>query len=242
MLDQIKAHFLHILAIAYATALPYLNAKLGLHLTDNHIHGVQGLCGMLMAAIWHKGIIQAKAAQLLKVAPLLMLAIGLAGCALSPAQIEADTAMGTNLGLTGAVIFDKAKVVEIQADAVQVAQAINQAVLPQFQPSSTASGLLNSAVSQALPHLQVRLSSLKHGPEILAAIALLQGPLSGALGMTASPTAALSPAAQLNALAFFSGVSQGIATFTGNASLAPPPLPTAPVAPVAPPSPPTAPK
>lgn len=226
-------HWAH---IAVAIGLAAFRDKL--HIDPKHLHVVNALQALSMLLAEFPGLkakLQGFLGQAQKAAACLLL-LSLASCALSPAQIEADTALGTNLGLSGAVIFDKAKAVEIQADATQVAQAINQAVIPTFQPGATSSGLLNSAVSQAMLHLQGRLQALKHGPEILGAIALIQGPLSSALGMTASPTALLSPAAQMNALAFFSGVSQGIATFTGNASLAPPPLPTALVAPVVPPA------
>lgn len=154
------------------------------------------------------------------------------GCALSPQQIETDTSIAVNVGLQASTIFDKSKTAEIQADAVTVAQAINSAVLPQFQPGATSGALLNSAVQQAELHLAAKLAALKHGPEILGLVTLLQAPLSGMLGVTASPTALMSATARQNALGFFSGISQGISAFTGNASLAPPPLPAMPVVPV----------
>lgn len=202
-----------------------------LHLKEGHVYSLHTLAGIILAYLWHLGITLAKAK--LKSASLLVAGVGLVaateGCSLTPQQIETDTAVAVNLGLQGATIFDASKKPEIQADAVAIAQTINSVVLAQFMPGARAGALLNSAAQQVIPHLQARLAALKHGPEILAVISLLQVPLTSALGGTASPTALMSSTAQMNTLAFFSGVSQGISTFTGNAALMPPPLPAMPV-------------
>lgn len=225
--------------LAAGFVVPLLKDKL--HIDTAHVHGFHGLClaalGVVLRSTWVKTEADKMRTTLLQTAKIvgpILLVMGIAGCSLSPQQIETDTAVAVNVGLQGATIFDRTKTGEIQTDAVTVAQAINSAVLPQFQPGATSGALLNSAVAQVVPHLQARLATLRHGQEILAVVGLLEAPLASALGGTASPTAIMSATARQNALAFFSGVSQGISAFTGNATLAPPPLPSMPVVPVAP--------
>jgi hypothetical protein len=69
MLAKLKGHILEIVTIIYATALPYLNAKFGLQHTTNSMHGIQAMCLTLLAALWHKGVIQAKVEALLSGPP-----------------------------------------------------------------------------------------------------------------------------------------------------------------------------
>lgn len=229
------------IAVLVGLAVAYCNHKYNWGLTTGEVLSFLGLVGVMVCKHWHldakfpelAGVVKKVAAA----SAVLVLALAMGGCSLTPQQIETDTAVAVNVGLNGATIFDKAEAQRIKDDAVAVAQAINQAVLPQFQPGATSATLLNSSVAQAQLHLQARLASLKHGPEILGIVGLLQAPLSSALGATASPTALMSATARMNALAFFSGVSQGISAFTGNAALAPPPLPSMPVVPQAAPPP-----
>lgn len=229
------------LLVLVGLAVAYCNHKFGWGLSQGEVLGFLGTVALVVCKHWHLDAKFPEVAGLVKkiaaAGAVLVLALAMGGCSLTPQQIETDTAVAVNVGLNGATIFDKGKADEIKTDAIAVAQAINSAVLPQFQPGATSGALLNSAVQQATLHLQARLASLKHGQEIMGIIGLLQAPLAGALGSTASPMALLSATAKMNALAFFSGVSQGISAFTGNAALAPPPLPSVPVVPQAAPPP-----
>lgn len=225
-------HIAHVVG-AYLLASHHRDAGID----SNHVPWIIGLQGLSMLLTEFPGL-RAKLQSWLGAASkavgcllAVVLALAVGGCSLTPQQIETDTAIAVSVGLQGATVFDKAKADEIKKDAVEVAKAINAVVLPTFQPGATSGVLLSSTVNQVVPHLQARLAGLKHGSEILGIITLLQGPLSSALGATAAPTAALSPSAQMNALGFFSGVSQGISAFTGDPTLAPPPLPSVPVVP-----------
>lgn len=250
MFASIKAKAVSILAILWAAALPWLNAKLGLHMTDNHIHGNQGLCAMLLAHLWHEDVSLSKIRQLLAASGKTMaagagilMAFVLSGCSgMTPAQIQADTAIGVTLGLTGAVIFDPAEKPSIDKDVRTAATLLDQVIIPQFFPGANAGQLANAAVTQGISLITKKLAASPTGGKITEVLTLIQGPLSAALGATASPTAPMSAATQAQALGFFSGAAQGCATYLKDPTLNPPTPPPAPApAPPAPPAPPPAP-
>jgi hypothetical protein len=177
-------------------------------------------------------------------ATIALLSLSAIGCALSPAQVQADTAIGVALLLDTAVRVEPKEQPNIDKEATTLATTVNE-IIPQFFPGATAAQLSSVVVTQVTTLLRTKLSTSPNGPKIMGIIDLLQGPLNSALGTTASPTAKLTDSQRAYALAFFSAVSQGIAAHTKNQALNPPLPPTpAPVPPsTAPPAPsPTPPK
>ena len=241
MFAQIKAKVVSLLAIAWAALLPWLNAKLGLHMTDNHIHGNQGLCGMLLAHLWHEDVSLSKIKQLMAAAGkpmaaavLGLLGVGLAGCTVTPGEIQATTALFVGSGLTVATIADAKAKDKISADCRVIATAVN-AMIPSFWPAATSAQFLNHTVDTTLLLLKSKLAASPNGTMIVDLITAAKVPFASVLGSTASPTQAMSPATQADALAFFNGVSTAIAQYLGDSTLMPPQPPAPAPAPAPPP-------
>lgn len=184
-------------------------------------------------------------------ATLALLSLSAIGCALTPEQVQSDTAVGVALLLDTAVRVEPKEQVNIDKEATTLATTVNE-IIPEFFPGATAAQLSSVVVTQVTTLLRTKLAASPNGPKIMSIIDLLQGPLNSALGTTASPTAKLTDSQRAYALAFFSAISKGVAAHTKNPALnppvppmpAPPPPPPAPVpAPVpAPPPSPTPPK
>jgi hypothetical protein len=147
------------------------------------------------------------------------------GCSLSPAQIESDTAMGTSLLLSGAVALDPAEKAHITGDTLTTILAIRDQVIPAFSSTATGGSVAAGAITQAMTLLKTKLASSPTGAKVSEVVALLQAPLVAALGSTASPTSLLSPTAQLQWVAFWSGIQLGGSQFLQRPDLAPAPLP-----------------
>lgn len=230
MLEMFKSKVLHILTIVFASILPYLNKKVGLEMTPNYLHGIQALCGTFLVHLWHEGAIFAKAKQLLvaakAAAPAILMVIYLAleGCAMTPGEIQTGTTLFVGSGLTLASIADPAAKDRIKADCIVIAKATN-ALIPTFFPGATSSQLMNHSVDTSLTILKSKLAASPNGTMIVDLIRAAEVPFAAILGNSASPTAAMSPATQADALAFFTGVSNALAMFVGDLTLMAP-LPT----------------
>jgi hypothetical protein len=156
------------------------------------------------------------------------------GCAMSSQAIQEDTSIAVNLGLNAAVVLEPQEKANITIDATKLAGAVN-AIIPQFFPNANAGQLASTVASQTMALLGAKMNATPSGQKIMGIIGLIELPISGLLGTTASPSALLSPTTKANLLAFLSGISQGVATFTGNSALNPPvPPPPPPPAPPAP--------
>jgi hypothetical protein len=165
-------------------------------------------------------------------AVLALLSLSAIGCALSPQQVQSDTALAVELMLDTAVRIEPKEQPNIDKDATTTAITINEFVT-QFFPGATAAQLSSVVVTQATSLLRTKLSASPNGQKIMAIIDLLQGPLNTALGTTSSPTVLLTDSQRAYALAFFSAISQGVARHTKNATLNPPVPPPPPAAPPA---------
>lgn len=204
-------HWAH---IGLAILLAYLKNRL--HLDTAHLHGINALQGLSMLLVEFPGLRAKLGAILAKAAAPAVILLALMGCAnLQPATIQADTATGLTVALTGYAIAQPEKAKEIQADAKAVADAINTVILPSFQQGATAGALLNGAAAQAMTKLNAKIIGLKNGPMIMAEIKLALGLFTSSLSGTSSPTAAMSAQTQADLVAFFTGVSQALASFTG---------------------------
>lgn len=242
MLEMFKSKVLHILTVLFASALPYLNKKLNLEMTPNYMHGVQVLCGTFLGHLWHEAVGAMKLKQLLasagKAAAALLVALSLVGCGtITPGEIQTGTTIFIGSGLTMASIAEKDPVVKqrIVADCKTIATATN-ALIPTFFPGATSQQLMNHAVDTSLTILKSKLAASQNGSMIVDLIKAAEVPFTSVLGSSASPTAAMSPTSQADALAFFTGVSSALAMFTGDLTLMPP-LPPVPSTTGAPPPP-----
>ena len=226
MLETLKAHVLHLLVIGYASALPYLNAKFGLHMTDNHLHGIQALCAILLGKLWHTGVVQAKVGTFLstsaKVASVLLLAFTMNGwaaikadiAALTPAQIQTDASVGIQTALTGWAMADPSRQAAIMSDAQLVSNIITNQLLPAITGAPVGT-VLNGALNQACLSLSKQIVGMKNGPLIVSEIRLAVTLAGGALGTTATPTLPMTAATQAKAVAFLTGTAQGLSGFAG---------------------------
>lgn len=208
-----------------------------LHLSDGHTYTVGGMAILILGYLWHMGIVQARLDKIFgaagatftttssagKVAPIALLCLALgagSGCSflqsLPPATIQADTAAGISVALSGYAIAQPDKAREIAADATTVKGIIDSTILPSFQAGATSGQLLNSSASQAMTLLNSKIVGLKNGPMIVAEIKLALGLFTSALSGTASPTAAMPANVQADLVAFFSGVSQGLQGFAAS--------------------------
>jgi hypothetical protein len=157
--------------------------------------------------------------------------LAISGCALTPQEIQSDAAAGISLGLNTAVALEPQEKAHITADVKVVAGVLNSSVIPSFFPNANAGQLWNSSVTNVVTLLGSKLAGTPSGPKIMAVLGVVQIPFTAALSGMSSPSAALSASDQAKALGFFSGISQGIASFTGDATLNPPvpiPAPTPP--------------
>lgn len=162
--------------------------------------------------------------------------LGLGGCGtISPTTIQADVTLGISTALQGVLLGDPAIDNQLKADASNIAKFINSGILPQFQGAKVGTVLANAG-PQALALLQSKILGMKSGSKVLAEIKLWAPVALGALASVNSPGSYLSPQAQADLAAFFTGVSQGISIFVGDPSLMPPtpPTMTTPAAPAAP--------
>jgi hypothetical protein len=168
-------------------------------------------------------------------ATLALLSLSAIGCALSPAQVQSDTALGVELMLDTAVRMEPKEQPNIDKDATTAATTVND-FIPLLFPGSTAAQLSSVVITQVTTALRTKLATSPSGPKIMGIIDLLQGPLNSALGATASPTAKLTDSQRAYGLAFLSAVSQGVARHTKNPALNPPvpPTPAPPPAPIPP--------
>lgn len=211
------------LALAAGVLTTVMKDKL--HISDAHIHHILGLCGGVMGLAlrmtWVKKELGLLAKQGISAAALLICCISMTGCAITPGEIQTGTTIFVGSGLTMAAIADPPAKDRIKADCVVIAKATN-ALIPTFFPGATSVGLMNHTVDTSLTILKSKLAASPNGTMIIDLIQAAKIPFAAILGNSASPTAAMSPATQADALAFFTGVSSALAMFTGDLTLMPP--------------------
>jgi hypothetical protein len=158
-------------------------------------------------------------------ATLALLSLSAIGCALTPQEVQSDTALGVELLLDTAVRMEPKEQPNIDKDATTVATTANE-MIPLLFPGATAAQLSSVVITQVTTAFRTKLAASPTGPKIMGIIDLLQGPLNSALGTTASPTAKLTDSQRAYGLAFLSAISQGVARHTKNPALNPPVPPT----------------
>jgi hypothetical protein len=217
------------LALAAGVLTTVMKDKL--HISDAHIHHILGLCagvmGLALRMTWVKNGFESLGKQIVIPAALLIGCLSMTGCAVTPGEIQLGTTIFIGSGLTMASIAEKDPAVKqrIVADCKTIATATN-ALIPTFFPGATSQQLMNHTVDTAMTILRSKLAASPNGTMIVDLIQAAEVPFAAVLGNKSSPTAAMSPATQADALAFFTGVSSALAMFTKDLTLMPP-LPTA---------------
>lgn len=219
-------------ALAAGTIATVLKDRL--HISDAHIHHILVLCGGIMGLAlrmtWVKKDLSALQSLLAKPAATAALLFGLlsmSGCALTPAEIQTGTTLFVGSGLTIATIAEKDPAVKKRiADDCRTIALANNSLILSFFPGATSSQLLNHTVDTSLTILKSKLAASPNGTMIVDIIQAAKIPFASVLGSTASPTSAMSPTTQADALAFFTGVSIALANYCNDPSLMPPTPPS----------------